>query len=265
MKIAVDVSSFQTRINWDLVKAEGISHAIIRTILKDGTKDLQLIRNYEDCQRVGISCDLYKYTYATDSVSALWECNQIYNCLKLYDIRNFGTLYVDMETEELWGNCPKDTTREIYNTYKTFFNDRGIEVGLYTNENRWVLYFNKSYFETEKKWIARYPYTGDCDKDNYDLTFAPTDADIWQFTSNGIVDGIIGYVDLNVILNEVEEIEYYPIPKLTLVQALENIGVDSSYSNREKIASANNILNYTGSYHQNTTMLNLLMRGELCK
>ena len=51
----------------------------------------------------------------------------------------------------------------------------------------------------------------------------------------------------------------------SIVDALNSIGVDSSYSNRSKIAAANNISGYSGTPAQNTTMLNLLKAGSLRK
>ena len=51
----------------------------------------------------------------------------------------------------------------------------------------------------------------------------------------------------------------------SLVDALNSIGVDSSYNNRSKIAAANGISNYSGTPAQNTKMLNLLKQGKLKK
>ena len=51
----------------------------------------------------------------------------------------------------------------------------------------------------------------------------------------------------------------------SIVDGLTEIGVNSSYSNRQKIAKANNIKNYYGSGLQNTTMLKLLKQGKLIK
>ena len=61
-------------------------------------------------------------------------------------------------------------------------------------------------------------------------------------------------------------ISYYPVPNYTgtsLVGALNVIGVDSSFDNREKIAAANGITDYTGSADQNNKLFNLLMTGQL--
>lgn len=51
----------------------------------------------------------------------------------------------------------------------------------------------------------------------------------------------------------------------SIVDALKQIGVDSSFEHRKKIAERNNIYNYTGTATQNTKLLNLLKQGKLKK
>ena len=51
----------------------------------------------------------------------------------------------------------------------------------------------------------------------------------------------------------------------SIVDALNEIKVNSSFSNRQKIANANSITDYTGSSVQNSTMLKLLKQGMLIK
>ena len=61
---------------------------------------------------------------------------------------------------------------------------------------------------------------------------------------------------------------YYPKPNYigtSLVGALDAIGVDSSFDNREKIAKANGIIDYAGTADQNNKMLSLLMSGRLIR
>lgn len=61
---------------------------------------------------------------------------------------------------------------------------------------------------------------------------------------------------------------YYPScsSKYTsIVDALNSIGVNSSYSNRKSIAQLNGISNYTGTAAQNTKLLTLLKQGKLIK
>ena len=49
----------------------------------------------------------------------------------------------------------------------------------------------------------------------------------------------------------------------SIVDGLKSVGVNSSYSNRKKIAQANGIKNYTGTAKQNTELLNKLKKGTL--
>lgn len=51
----------------------------------------------------------------------------------------------------------------------------------------------------------------------------------------------------------------------SIVDALKQIGVDSSFSNRKKIAERNSIYDYRGTATQNTKLLNLLKSGKLKK
>ena len=50
---------------------------------------------------------------------------------------------------------------------------------------------------------------------------------------------------------------------ISLVDALKQIKVDASFSNRKRIAKNNGISNYSGSYSQNLKLLNLLKQGKL--
>lgn len=61
---------------------------------------------------------------------------------------------------------------------------------------------------------------------------------------------------------------YYPVPNYkgsSIVEALNKIGVNSSFSNRSKIAKKNGISAYAGTASQNTKLLNLLKQGKLVK
>ena len=71
---------------------------------------------------------------------------------------------------------------------------------------------------------------------------------------------------LETILNKT--ILYYPACEnsfISLVDALNSIGVDSSYSNRKSIAELNGISNYSGTAEQNIELVNKLKNGILIK
>lgn len=69
-------------------------------------------------------------------------------------------------------------------------------------------------------------------------------------------------------LFEEERDNFFTIPNKkteSIVEALKMINIDSSYSNRKKIAIANDINNYRGSMIDNMNLLTLLYNGKLRK
>ena len=82
-------------------------------------------------------------------------------------------------------------------------------------------------------------------------------------------DGKIGWVNDESIINKIDnssQVKYLSNINYTgfsIVDALNEINVDSSYLNRSKLASINDIQNYIGSSSQNEKMLNLLKQGKL--
>ena len=69
-------------------------------------------------------------------------------------------------------------------------------------------------------------------------------------------------------LTYISAVTYYPACSSSyssIIDALNSIGVDSSYSNRKSIAEINGIYGYSGTYDQNLKLLNLLKQGKLIK
>lgn len=78
-------------------------------------------------------------------------------------------------------------------------------------------------------------------------------------------DGIIGWVNDNAIISKQENryLSNKNYQGTSLVDALKQIGIDSSFTYRSNLATINNINNYQGTKEQNTRMLNLLKQGLL--
>lgn len=77
---------------------------------------------------------------------------------------------------------------------------------------------------------------------------------------------VVGTKDINFV--DKPKIEYYKkcsSKYVSIVDALKSVGVDSSKSNRKKIAKANGIIGFVGLPFQNSKMLKLLKQGKLIK
>lgn len=106
---------------------------------------------------------------------------------------------------------------------------------------------------------------------NEKLTPRITTGKITRIISNAknpylLNDGNIGWVNDSVIINN--NIVYLSNPNykgVSIVDALNEIKVDSSYTYRSKLAIKNNISNYKGTGEQNLLMLDLLKKGKLIK
>ncbi len=64
------------------------------------------------------------------------------------------------------------------------------------------------------------------------------------------------------------QVSYYPRytgGSVSIVDALQSVGVESSFTNRQKIAEKNGITGYKGSADQNEKLLSLLRNGKLIK
>lgn len=80
-------------------------------------------------------------------------------------------------------------------------------------------------------------------------------------------DGNISWVNDNNIISKTEDNSRYLSNKTyqgySIIDALNQINIDSSYANRSKLAKINNIENYQGTSSQNIKMLYLLKNGLL--
>ena len=68
---------------------------------------------------------------------------------------------------------------------------------------------------------------------------------------------------VNELVNPVKYLSNKNYKGTSIVAALKQIGVDSSYSYRSKLAQINGITNYRGTVEQNTQMLKMLQNGTL--
>lgn len=79
-------------------------------------------------------------------------------------------------------------------------------------------------------------------------------------------DGKIGWVNDNVIISKADNNRYLSnktYKGTSIVDALNEINIDSSYQYRSELAKLNNINDYTGTSKQNEMLLNLLKQGKL--
>ena len=180
-KKVIDVSYHNGTINWEKVKASGVDGAILRCGYGDNIlsqDDKQWKRNADECTRLGIPFGVYLYSYAKSTEQAKSEAEHALRLIKgyklsypvYYDLEEHGTESGAVERMKIFGDIIEKA---------------GYWCGVYCNKSWWDNYLS-SLGDRYTKWIAR-----------YNNTLGMDGVDMWQYTSDGSVNGISGRVDMN--------------------------------------------------------------------
>lgn len=191
LSLGIDVSACQSSIDFYAVKKEGIDFVILRSTIKSGLPDAKFERYYADAQSAGIQvAGVYKYSYAQTVQDAYKEAMSV---VKLLNGRSC-TVWYDLEDskQSLQG---KVTIAKIAEAFLQYCQASGYDVGIYCNLNWYNNYIDASLKKKYKFWIARYGKNDGTLKEQYKPNVNEV---MWQYTSKGKVNGIAGYVDLDV-------------------------------------------------------------------
>lgn len=179
VKKAVDISYHNGVIDFERLK-NAVDYVIIRCGYgqdMESQDDKQWSRNVSECERLCIPYGVYFYSYAKTTAKIEGE---IIHCLRLLQ-GHTPSLPVFFDSEE------KGTQGVAKHNAKRFCD------AMLTNGYKAGIYASKSWFENYigetwgyDLWIAR-----------YSNALGMNNVDIWQYSSNGSVDGINGRCDVN--------------------------------------------------------------------
>ena len=217
----IDVSAHQEWIDWDLVKASGIEFAMIRVGYRgwgSGTiiEDKYFERNIREAKRVGLKVGVYFYSGAINTSEAIEEAQFVINKVRNYRLDYPVAFdFEDFEnTESRYYKLDKNQRTDISIAFLDMVKRYGYTPMIYGNPN----YFNyERYFDTSrlvtqyKVWLAHYYWADSAQnqysdfsnflasgkKTGYTYENKQGTIDMWQFSSEGIIRGINGRVDLN--------------------------------------------------------------------
>lgn len=190
-KIGIDVSSWQGEIDFEKIKNAGVEFIMIRVGGTIGTNgeyflDKQFKRNIEEAARYGIDAGVYFYSYADSIEGAKRDAEWVLEQIKDYKV----TLPIAFDWEE-WAyfNDYHLSFFGLTNLAQSFLDtieEKGYKGMLYSSK----LYLEKVWLETDyDTWLAHYTK-----KTDYEGKYK-----IWQLCDNGKIDGINGFVDIDVM------------------------------------------------------------------
>ena len=208
-EIGIDISHHQADIDWEKVKADGISFAIIRVSDSIYTDDRKLQRNLSECERLGIPYGVYMYSRATTYEMCDQEATKLMNAVKGHnptlgvytDIEETAAYTDALGVSDLYGSTARQFVTNMASRILSKMQEinknenRGLQVGLYANET----YFNNILYKDQLQgylWMARY-YTNTSSDTNVLSDSQRSNYKYWQYTSTGSVNGISGNVDMN--------------------------------------------------------------------
>lgn len=193
-RFGIDVSKWNKDIDWAKVKAAGVDFAIIRCGYRGSSsgvlvEDPYFVKNIKGAIANDIQVGVYFFTQATSEVEAVEEASMVMSLCREYEL----DYPVFIDTEGAGGNGRADqldqkTRTQVCKAFCQTIESAGYEAGVYASRNWYYNQLEAEQLSPYTIWVAEYRskplYTGD-----YQL---------WQYTSNGSVDGILGRVDLNI-------------------------------------------------------------------
>lgn len=198
-KKGIDVSKYQSEINWKKVAGDGVEYAFIRLGIRGSTEGKLILDdtykdNMEGALDNGIDVGVYFFTQALNKEEAVEEAEFVLENLEDYDITYPIVLDVEdvatnnARTEEMTMQDWTDVCIAFCDTVKA----AGYTPMIYGNLKTFMLMVDLEQLEEYEKWFAYYGTP----------LYFPYEFSIWQYTSTGSVNGIKGDVDLNVSMKD---------------------------------------------------------------
>ncbi len=189
--IGIDVSTHQGVIDWEKVKGAGIEFAMIRAGYGQNNIDKKFIHNISECNRLGIPCGAYWFSYALNEEMARYEAKYCLDAVKPYKLE--FPIAFDLEYDSIDYMKKKNVvaTKFVASSFAKAFCSEIEKAGYYAlnycNQDYANRYFEDEVKQKYGKWLAA--WTGKAQP--------PMECQIWQYSNCGTVAGINGRVDLD--------------------------------------------------------------------
>lgn len=190
----VDVSEHNGYLDWDALKAAGITYAMIRSGYGTGHIDKQFYNNMANAKAAGMKIGIYHFSYALDVAGAKKEAEFVLRLLKPY--RDVVTLpvYFDLEYDSVSYAAKNGVTigKNAFNNHAASFCETikagGFKPGVYYNLDYYNRMVSESVIGGYSQWYAQYSNKPSLSRDKFD---------IWQRSSSWTCAGNSCRFDLN--------------------------------------------------------------------
>lgn len=215
----VDVSTYQTNVDFKKLKAAGVDFVIIRAGYGDylsfpGQKDHMFESHYKNAKAAGLHVGAYWFCYSYTPEAAKREAKGFLEVIKgkQFDY----PVYLDLETNGSYSpfSTGKTNCTAMVKAFCDVLEDAGYWAGLYISRSPLTTHISTEVANRYSLWVAEYG-----PKCNYNGT-----VDIWQYTStqryngySGNLDGDVSYKDYPTLIKNAGKNGYSkPTTKKTL-------------------------------------------------
>ncbi len=191
----IDISHYQSTIDWDTVAQQGIQFAFVKASEGQDLHDSLFCFNWNEMKRVGIKRGAYHFYHPSIPVDL-----QIQNFKEQVDLSD-GDLPPVLDIEVTGGKNEASIVAGVQQWLRAIEDFYQVRPIIYSNYNFYRRYLSKD-FEAYPLWIARYS-----EQEPY-LPFGNS-WKFWQYGDRGQLAGIEGDVDLNVFHGNAQELERF--------------------------------------------------------
>ena len=192
----VDVSEYNGNINWQKVKEDGISAAILR-VSKRYTADPYFEKNYTGAKAAGLKVGVYKYSYDLSTSESAATARGVLATLNDRELDFPIFLDLEWKTQKALGSAK---VAAIAKSFQEVIAKSKYKPAIYCNVD-WYNFLDKDILDYDY-WIAHYAGDGSFKESN-----RPSYGVGWQWTSKGRVNGISGDVDMNIFYTDYSDIK----------------------------------------------------------
>lgn len=193
--IGIDVSKYQTGIDWNRVKNAGINFVMIRCGYRGYgsgvlVEDPMYASHIRGAKAAGLRVGVYFFSQAVNEAEAVEEASMAVTLANKYGIN----MPIAIDSEYANGGAgradglSKSARTAITKAFCNTVQSAGHSAMVYASKSWFSSHLDVSQLSSYKIWVAHY-----ADKCGYNGTYH-----IWQNTSKGKVDGVPGRVDMNI-------------------------------------------------------------------
>lgn len=187
----IDISKYQTGVDYKKVKADGVEFAILRIGYtgygtgKRQAKDTLFETHYKGCRDAGIDTGGYFFGRGTSAEEGKKEAEYVLSLIKGKTFEY--PIFYDTEDTYYQAKATKAQNTAACKAFCDTIKAAGYKTGIYASKSWFTDKLNDNELQAYDHWVAQY-----YNKITYNGSYT-----MWQYTSKGKVDGIKGNVDMD--------------------------------------------------------------------